>query len=305
MDPLSDILSLIQPQSYHVGGFDVGGSFSVRFEPHAGIKCYAVTSGQGWLVLDGAAPLLLRAGECVLLPRGLPFRVTSDPALPAEDWRKYFPGPRDGSLVRINGGGGVSLIGGFFSLAGPQAAMLLGMLPPIVHLKDAADSETLQWTFERMRQELADPRPGSLLIAQQLAYTILIQALRLHLGERGNVGWLFALSDRQIGAAIGAIHRDPAKRWTVETLAAEVGMSRSSFAARFRELVGEGPIEYLTRWRMLLAGRSLARGEPVGAIARQLGYESESAFSTAFKRVMGNPPRRHAQATAEREVEVA
>lgn len=82
------------------------------------------------------------------------------------------------------------------------------------------------------------------------------------------------------------------------SLAAEVGMSRSGFAARFRQLVGDGPIEYLTRWRMLLAGRSVSRGEPIGAIARSLEYESESAFSTAFKRVMGSSPRRHARLVA-------
>jgi AraC-like DNA-binding protein len=85
-------------------------------------------------------------------------------------------------------------------------------------------------------------------------------------------------------------------------LAVEVGMSRSSFAARFRQLVGDGPIEYLTRWRMLLAGRDLSRGEPIDAVARSLGYESESAFSTAFKRVTGSPPRRHARLAAVAEV---
>ena len=149
-----------------------------------------------------------------------------------------------------------------------------------------------------MRQELTDPKPGSVLIAQQLAYVIFVQALRLHLDEGRGVGWLFALSDKQVGAAIAAIHREPERRWTVAALAVEVGMSRSGFAARFRQLVGDGPIEYLTRWRMLLAGRSLARGEPIGSIARSLGYESESAFSTAFKRVMGSTPRHHARLAA-------
>jgi AraC-like DNA-binding protein len=91
------------------------------------------------------------------------------------------------------------------------------------------------------------------------------------------------------------MHRQPARRWTVAELAEEVGMSRSGFAARFGALVGDGPIEYLTRWRMLLAGRSLSRGESVGAIARSLGYESESAFRTAFKRVTGRTPRHHAR----------
>src|SRR6202042_3845519 len=98
----------------------------------------------------------------------------------------------------------------------------------------------------------------------------------------------FALSDKHVGAAIAAIHHDPARRWTVAALALEVGMSRSGFAARFGQLVGDGPIEYLTRWRMLLAGRRLSRGEPISPVARSLGYESASAFGFAFKRVRGS-----------------
>ena len=193
--------------------------------------------------------------------------------LPPEDWKRHFLGAREGALVKLNDGGGVTVLGGHFQLAGPQAEMLLGMLPPIVHLQSETDRETLRWAFDRMRQELIDPKPGGFLIVQQLAYMIFVQALRLHLDEGTGVGWLFALSDKHVGAAIAAIHREPARRWTVATLALEVGMSRSGFAARFRQLVGDGPIEYLTRWRMLLAGRSLSRGEPIGAIARSLGYE--------------------------------
>jgi AraC-like DNA-binding protein len=296
MDPLSDVISLVEPQSYRVGGFDAGGDWSIGFGAHEGIKCYAVLSGQAWLAVEGVGePVLLTAGDCFLLPSGGPFRVASDLALAPEDWRRYLPGARNGSLITLNGGGEATVLGGHFRIAGPQAALLLGLLPPIVHLRSEVDRETLRWTVERMRQELADPRPGSFLIAQQLAYMILVQALRLHLDEGNGVGWLFALSDKHIGPAIAAIHREPARRWTVEGLAVEVGMSRSSFAARFRQLVGDGPIEYLTRWRMLLAGRSLSRGEPIGAVARSFGYDSESAFSTAFKRVMGCSPRRHAR----------
>ncbi len=299
MDPLSDVISLLEPRSYFVGGFEAGGDWSVHFESYDGIKCYAVTLGSCWLAVEGAGePILLKQGDCILLPHGRPFRVTSDLSLPPDDWRRAFLGSRDGTLARLNDGEEVTVLGGHFQLAGPQAEILLGILPPIVHLQSKTDRETLRWAFDRMRQELTDSKPGSFLILQQLVYTIFLQALRLHLDEGKGVGWLFALSDKQVGAAITAIHREPARRWTVETLAVEVGMSRAGFAARFRQLVGEGPIEYLTRWRMLLAGRSLKRGEPIGAIAHALGYESESAFSTAFKRVMGSTPRHHARASA-------
>ncbi len=299
MDPLSDVISFLELRSYRVGGFEAGGDWSIRFGAYEAIKCYAVTSGACWLAVEGAGePVLLQQGDCFLLPRGRPFQIASDLALPPDDWQRHFLGPHDGTLVKLNDGGGVMVLGGHFQLAGPQAEMLRGMLPPIVHLKSETDRETLRWAFDRMRQELVNPKPGGFLIVQQLAYMIFVQALRLHLDESKGVGWLFALSDKHVGAAIAAIHREPARRWTVAALAAEVGMSRSGFAARFGQLVGDGPIEYLTRWRMLLAGRSLSRGEPVGAVARSLGYESESAFGTAFKRVMGRTPRYHARLAA-------
>ena len=299
MDPLSDVISLLEPRSYRIGGFEAGGDWSIRFGAHEGIKCYAVTSGRCWLAADGAGePVLLEQGDCFLLPHGGPFRIASDPDLPPDDWRCHFVGSPEGTLVKLNGSSGVTVLGSHFQLAGPQAEMLLSMLPPIVHLQSGNDRETLRWAFDRMRHELADSQPGGVLIAQHLAHMIFVQALRLHLDEGDGVGWLFALSDTLVGAAIEAIHREPARRWTVATLAREVGMSRSGFAARFQQLVGDGPIEYLTRWRMLLAGRSLSRGEPIGAIARSLGYESESAFSTAFKRVMGSTPRHHARLAA-------
>jgi AraC-like DNA-binding protein len=299
MDPLSEVISFLEPRSYRVGGFEAGGDWSIRFSAYEGIKCYAVTSGACWIAVEGAdEPVLLKRGDCFLLPHGLPFRVASDLALPPDDWLRHFLGSRDGTLVRLNDGGGVTVLGGHFQLAGPQAEMLLGLLPPVVHLQSETDRKTLRWAFDRMRQELVDSKPGSFLIMQQLVYVIFVQALRLHLDEGQGVGWLFALADKHVGAAITAIHREPARRWTVAALAAEVGMSRSGFAVRFRQLVGDGPIEYLTRWRMLLAGRSVLRGEPIGAIARSFGYESESAFSTAFKRVMGSTPRHHARLAA-------
>lgn len=147
-------------------------------------------------------------------------------------------------------------------------------------------------------QELRDPQPGGLLIAEHLAHMLLVQALRLHMaeGSRAGVGWLFALADKQMSAAINAMHEDPARRWTLQTLAEVSAMSRSTFAQRFKETVGESAMEYLTRWRMLLAGDRLTNsGDSIFIIAPSLGYESESAFSTAFKRVMGCSPRQYAR----------
>ena len=296
MDPLSDVISFLQLRSYRVGGFEAGGDWSVGFEAYAAIKCYAVTQGACWIAVEGAGkPKRVLEGDCVLLPHGRPFRIASDLALPPDDWRNHFLDAGEGAVVKLNENGGATMLGSHFQLAGWQAELLLDVLPPILHLQAGTSLARLGWAFDRLREELNDCQPGGILIAQQLACMIFVQVLRLYLGECDGRGWLFALSDKHVGAAIAAMHRQPSKRWTVAALADLVGMSRSSFAARFRARVGDGPIEYLTRWRMLLAGRGLSRGEPVSKIACALGYESESAFRTAFKRVTGRTPRLHAR----------
>jgi AraC-like DNA-binding protein len=299
MDPLSDVLSLLRPRSYMVRGFDVAGPWSIRFAQHEGIKCYAVVSGQCWLAMDGVSdPVRLGTGDCVLLPRGRSFSLASDPALTPVDAETMTSGGRDGAVASFNGGGECFGIGGYFSFAGSHADILLGMLPPIVHIRKESDKAELRWSLERMMQEMRAPQPGGYLVAQHLSHLLLVQALRLHLeeGASGGVGWLFALADKQMAAAISAMHADPARRWTLQALAERAGMSRSSFALKFKETVGSSPMDYLTRWRMLLAGDRLTNSsDPISVIAPSLGYESESAFSTAFKRVMDCSPRRYSR----------
>lgn len=299
MDPLSDVLSFLKPRSYLAGGVDAGGDWGVRFPQHQGIKCYAVVSGQCWLAVeDVAEPVRLQAGDCFILPRGRPFSLASDLNAEPLDFHAVYQPKSHGSIRTFNGGGGCLIVGGYFILSGDHANLLLKMLPSIVHLRTEAERAALRWSIDRMMQELRDEQPGSTLMAQQLAYTMLIQALRLHLAEgmRGGVGWLFALADRQMSASIRAMHADPAHRWTLQKLAEHAGMSRSVFALRFKEKVGLSPMEYLTRWRMMLAAdRLMHSGDAVSAIALSLGYESESAFSTAFKREMGCSPRQYSR----------
>lgn len=302
MDPLSSVLSLLKLHSYMSGGFEAGGDWSIEFPEGPGIKFYAAVSGECWLAVEGVEdPVRVRAGDCFLLPRGRAFRVASDLALPPVDPFKVFAPVKDGRINRLNGGGDFFSVGGHFALTGDYAEVLLAMLPPIVHIHDEADKATLRWSAERMRQELREPKPGGLLIAQQLATMMLVQALRIHLaqGLDGGVGWLFALADPHMAAAISAMHEDPARRWTLQSLAERAGMSRTSFALKFRETVGATPMDYLTRWRMTVAAERLARGgDPISVIALSLGYDSESAFSTAFKRVMGCSPRRYGRTAA-------
>ncbi|MGA2851131.1 MAG: AraC family transcriptional regulator [Terracidiphilus sp.] len=299
MDPLSEVLALLKPQSLSSGGFMVPGDMAVYFPKHKGVKCYAMLAGECWLAVEGVPePVLLRAGDCFLLPRGFAFRLATDLSLePVHYTHAWDRLSKSHSTSEIPEGARY-FAGGFFAFTGGHAEMILQSLPPIVHIRSESDKAAMRWSLERMRQELSDPQPGGSLIAQQLAYMMLIQALRLHLADAANAGrsWLSALSDKHMSIAIASMHSDPGYPWTLQSLAERVGMSRSVFALRFRETVGATPMEYLTRWRMLLAADRLKNSsDGLSAIAQSLGYESESAFGKAFRRVMGCSPRRYAR----------
>ena len=300
MDPLSDVLSLLKPRTYLTAGFDAGGDWAVQFDDQVGrIKCYAVISGGCFLSVGGIAEQVrLEAGDCFVLPSGRPFGLGSDPSLPATPAAEVFARPRLDGVVVHNGGGDLYLAGSRFDVDGRHAQLLLRTLPPIIHLRAAGEQAAWRWSLDRLREEVRDDRPGAALMAHHLAHMMLVQALRLYLSEQaGNgVGWFFALADPKLARAIAAMHADPARPWTLAALGALAGMSRSIFAKRFRERVGETPVAYLTRWRMMLAAeRLVTTRDPLAFTAHSLGYGSENAFNTAFKRVMGNSPRRYAR----------
>lgn len=300
MDPLSDVLSLLKPRSYVIRALDAAGHWSLHYPPIEGVRCYACLSGECWLVVDGDKAMRLTAGDCVLLTRRQNFRLASDPTLMPEDAVSVFGGTPNGGVTTINGGGQFLGLGGFFTFAGQHGGVLLALLPPVVHVRKDADRAALRWSMERVMEELRETQPGGALIAQHLGHMMLVLALRLALadGPKAGVGWFYALADKQISAAITAMHSEPAHRWTLQSLAARANMSRSTFALRFKETVGESPMEYLARWRMMLAGDKLLHSkDPVSVIAFAMGYESESAFSAAFRRIMGCSPRQYVVST--------
>ena len=297
MDPLSQVLALMKPQSLSSGGFMLPGDLAICFPMHEGVKCYAMLAGECWLSVEGVPePVLLRPGDCFLLPRGLPFRLASELTLEPVHYTVALARLGKTHDIPKFSEGARYMAGGFFAFTGSHAEMLLQSLPPIVHIRRESDKAAMRWSLERMREELRDPQPGASLMAQQLAYAMLIQALRLHLSDMAHAGrgWLSALSDKHMSLAIASMHKEPGSCWTLQLLAERVGMSRSAFALRFRETVGATPMEYLTRWRMLLAADRLKNSsEGLSSIAQSLGYESESAFGKAFRRVMGCSPRQY------------
>ena len=298
MDPLSDILSLVRVNGCWSGGFEWGGEWCLGFGQHREIRVYAVVSGECWLALEGMSePIRSRAGDCLLLPSGRPFRVGNNLALRPVDASTLATTGDHGRVTIHNGGGDFFGVGCSFKLTEEHAGVLLGMLPPVVHIHRESDKTLLRWCIERMQEEMRGLQPGSSLVVQQLVKMLLVQALRLHLAVGSkDAGWLCAMPAPQMRVAISAMHGDPGQRWPVQSLAQRTGMSRTAFAVKFKQTVGQPPLEYLVRWRMLRAAHQIIHSDAsIANLAQSLGYGSESAFSTAFKRTMGCSPRQYSR----------
>ena len=295
MDPLSDVLSLLRPRTAISAGLNAGGEWAIRFPAHEGIKFNTVMQGSCWVSVDGEAdPVRIEAGDCFLLTRGRPFLFETDRHLPPIDSATIYDQATDG-IATCNGGGDFFLIGGRFAFEGDHAGLLFDAMPPIVHVRDASNqAAVLRWSLEQLALELKQGSPGGTLMADHLAQIMLLQVLRLWLASGKHSGWLGALADQRLTRALGAIHAEPERRWTLADLASLAGMSRTTFAERFRDVVGQTPLDYLAGWRMRLAADRLHRsGDSVASIGFSVGYESEAAFSTAFRRVMGRTPMQH------------
>ncbi len=298
VDPLSGVLSLLRIRNYHSATLRLGGDWAFNFPRIEGIKFTAVVKGSCWLHVEGEpAPQQLQQGDCFLMTRGEPFTLSSDLSVPVMDSNGHFQVLAQDELTLDYGGDEVQLVGGRFDFTGVPTQFLLSTLPSLVHVPgDSPEASLLRWALERFTSELQQRQAGRSLMNEHLAHIMLVEVLRAHLAtlDSNGMGWFFGLADRNLSAALSAMHANPAHRWTVEALARLATMSRSAFALRFKQIVGDAPMEYLTHWRMLLAGDRLRNTrDSVSTIAFSLGYESESAFSTAFKRVMSQSPRHY------------
>jgi AraC-like DNA-binding protein len=261
---------------------------------------HVVERGGAWLRVAGEAPLALAAGDLVVVPHGAGHALSDSPERATRPLAE-LAGDRasGGGCVVLRGEGSgpeTHLVCGSFAFERPEAHPLLELLPPLVHLRPAGTpaSEWLDATVRFLAWETREARPGTETIVSRLTDVLFVQVLRAWIETlplRAG-GWLGALRDRQIAAALGAIHRAPERPWTNESLAAHAGMSRSRFASRFADLVGEPPVGYLTRWRLERAAALLQEEGTLGVaeIAARVGYESETSFSKAFRRRFGTPP---------------
>ncbi|MFJ6070710.1 cupin domain-containing protein [Streptomyces sp. NPDC093065] len=295
MDPLEDVLALLDTRSHLSSALVAGGSWAVRFEAPDGVKFNAVRRGGCRLaVAGGGEPIRLAEGDCYLLTRPLEFTLSSDAdAVPVEAATVYA-GAENG-VARTGVGDEVLLVGGRFSFGDRARALLLDSLPPIVHVPaGSGEADTLHWALGQIDQELRQRPMGSSLVARHLAVVMLVHVLRLHFARepRAGSGWAAGLADPVVATALTSMHTAPEHPWTVAELAQVCAVSRSTLAARFKDTVGQGPLDYLTHWRIELASERLRRGtDTLATIAGAVGYGSESALSSAFKRVTGASPR--------------
>jgi AraC-like DNA-binding protein len=298
MDPLSDVFSLLRVESVVAAHLEVRGAWALRFTGLRHIKFAGVLEGSFWLwIEDGMPPLRLEAGDFYLLTRGQSYCTGSDPTLEPIDGRVVLArcvGP-DGVVRYGNEGERTTASGGRFIFENDTSDLLLTLLPPVVHVPAASESAaSLRAVLELLRLESQTEKPCASVAAASLANMVLVQILRTHLGSGiPTPGWLGALADPKIGAALGLMHADIARQWRVDDLACAVAMSRTAFSERFKALVGVPPLTYLTGWRMAVASFALKTSDmSLSGIAESVGYGSDVAFSSAFKRATGRSPGR-------------
>jgi AraC-like DNA-binding protein len=301
MDPLLDLIRLLRPRAtLFGGGLDAFGQWGVSFRKRDDLLFCWIERGECLLVRPGCAPVLIQQGDFALVYTSTPFTLTSDASIEPIDSEAAVAATKKPRLKLGSGRARpVTLHAGKFLVDKANEGLLASLLPPLIHIdsRDASLSR-VRSLLTMNEMEARQPGPASEFVIARLVELILVEILRtnrLRVGEEFR-GLLAGLADPVTARALAAMHRDVARGWTVDELAKLCAVSRSTFAVKFRSVVGVAPIEYLLNWRMALAKDELSRGtKGVGEIAFAIGFQSSSAFTTAFTRAVGCSPRRFAQ----------
>lgn len=296
-DFLSQILTLIRLRGELIFSAELGAPWGLIFEPGSG-HFHVVSEGELWLTASDGKTVHAVAGDLLVMPQARGHTIGTPGAEPVDARAVLTEQLRDDRLaIRMGCSGPMTrLVTGAFRFEGDNMPSMLAVLPSVIHIPGSVDAEEKGWLemlAHSLLSEARAPHPGAAIMISRLIDVMVIRAMRIWVrtAPPEEKGWLAALADARISRALKAIHDEPFLRRSVAELAAMAGMSRSSFAERFSTLVGAGPLHYQTRWRLLLASDMLRRSDTrVGDVARRVGYDSEAAFSRAFKAQFGIPP---------------
>lgn len=289
-DPLAEVVELLRPRAAFSKGIAGAGLWSVRYDAFGHPGFCALIEGTCRLAVEGEPPVLLEAGDFVLLPATPAFVMSSlEPGPP----QPFCPADAPATGIRHgrrDGPPDMRMLGGYFAFGAPDAALLVSLLPRMIHVRG---NPRLTGLVRLLGEEAARDEPGRDLILARLVEILLIETLRAVPAEGAGQGLLAGLADPRLAAALRRMHGETARAWTIAELAREAGMSRSTFFERFTRIVGVRPMEYLLAWRMALAKGLLRQGGlALDEIAARVGYGSASAFAAAFARHVGTPPAR-------------
>jgi len=295
IDPLSEIITLLRPRTVFSKGISGAGRWGVRYANFDQPSFCTVLEGSCLLAVDGQPDVTLETGDFVFMPATPGFTLSGfEPVAPEHIDPKVSPS-QTGDVRHGTRGGppDVRLLGGYFVFDSPDTALLVTLLPALVHVRGV---QRLSVLVQLLREESRERRSGRDLVLTRLVEVMLIEALRSTSNDAAPPGLLRGLADARLSVAMQQMHGDPSRAWTVEQLAKKAALSRSAFFDRFTRSVGLPPMEYLLAWRMSIA-KDMLRHQEVGIaeVAQRVGYGSASTFSTAFSRYVGQPPGRYAR----------
>jgi AraC-like DNA-binding protein len=310
-DPLSDVLHsvrlsgavffVIEGSSPWVAEAPPARAVAGSFMPGAQhvVEYHVVTRGECFGGVVGEPPLRLSAGDVLVFPQGDAHVLSSAPGMRSPpDLGVYARALAEPRPVHVPLGGGgperTELICGFLGCDARPFNPLLSTLPRVLRARvDGAGDGALRAFIDAAVREARARRPGGESVLARLSELMFVEVVRHHLETlpATGVGWLAGLRDEHVGRALALLHGSPDHPWTLDELARRAALSRSALAARFAQLVGQPPMQYLARWRMQLASALLSRGQAtIAQVASEVGYASEAAFSRAFKKLVGVPP---------------